>query len=52
MRVLSRDWMDSSESTVKSSVSMPLAARVVREEVERAVAKTRRLWAWKANARE
>jgi hypothetical protein len=52
VRVLRRDWMEGSESTVKGRVSMPWAARVVREEVLRAVAKTRRLWAWKARARE
>ena len=44
--------MEGSESTVNGRVSMPWAARVVREEGLRAVAKTRRLWEWKARARE
>lgn len=44
--------MDGSESTVNGNVSMPRAARVLREEGERAVAKTRRLAAWKAKAKE
>jgi hypothetical protein len=44
--------MDGSESTVKGKVSIPRAASVLSEEVERAVAKTRRLAAWKARARE
>ena len=44
--------MEGSESTVNGRVSMPWAARVVREEGLRAVAKTRRLWAWNARARE
>jgi hypothetical protein len=35
--------MEGSESTVNGRVSMPWAARVVREEGLRAVAKTRRL---------
>ena len=44
--------MEGSESTVNGRVSMPWAARVVREEGLRAVAKTRRLWEWNARARE
>jgi hypothetical protein len=44
--------MDGSESTVKGKVAIPRAASVLSEEVERAVAKTRRLAAWKARARE
>jgi hypothetical protein len=52
VRVSSRDWMEGSESTVRGRVSMPWAERLVREEGERAVAKTRRLAAWNARARE
>jgi hypothetical protein len=44
--------MEGSESTVRGRVSMPWAERLVREEGERAVAKTRRLAAWNARARE
>lgn len=44
--------MEGSESTVNGRVSMPWAARVVREEALRAVAKTRRLWEWNVRARE
>ena len=45
-------WIEASSLTLRGMVSTPRSARTVREEVERAVAKTRRPRDWKERASE